>query len=44
MPGADKRKRVFVIGLDGVPFDLLRRWADQGHLPTLARLMDEGVA
>ncbi len=35
--------RVLVIGLDGVPFDLLRGWADAGHLPNIRRLMDEGV-
>ncbi|MCB0076196.1 MAG: alkaline phosphatase family protein [Anaerolineales bacterium] len=34
--------RVIVIGLDGATFDLIRPWAAEGHLPTLARLMDEG--
>jgi predicted AlkP superfamily phosphohydrolase/phosphomutase len=33
-----------VIGLDGVPWELLCRWAGEGHLPTLARLIEEGVA
>ncbi len=41
--GAVKSKRVFVIGLDGVPFDLLRRWADQGELPVLGGLIEHGV-
>ena len=36
--------RVLVIGLDGVPYPLLRAWADQGHLPNFKRLMDEGVS
>jgi predicted AlkP superfamily phosphohydrolase/phosphomutase len=35
---------VLIIGLDGGTFDLLRPWADQGHLPTLARLLRDGVA
>ncbi len=36
--------KVFVIGLDGVPFGIIRKWADEGHLPTMKRLMDEGVS
>ena len=35
--------RVLVIGIDGGTFDLIRPWADEGHLPNLARLMSEGV-
>ncbi len=35
--------RVLVIGIDGGTFDLIRPWAEQGHLPHLARLMDEGA-
>ncbi len=31
-----------IIGLDGVPLDLIRRWAAGGHLPTLRRLMETG--
>jgi predicted AlkP superfamily phosphohydrolase/phosphomutase len=38
-----KAKRVVIIGLDGVPLDLIRRWADSGHLPTLQRLMATGA-
>jgi predicted AlkP superfamily phosphohydrolase/phosphomutase len=34
--------RVLVVGLDGATFDLIRPWAAAGHLPTLARLMQEG--
>ncbi len=37
-------KRILIIGLDGVPFSLVREWAAAGHLPTLAKLMAEGVA
>lgn len=37
-------KRVFIFGLDGGTFDLIRPWAEQGHLPNLKRLMDEGTS
>jgi predicted AlkP superfamily phosphohydrolase/phosphomutase len=32
-----------VIGLDGGSPDLIRRWADEGKLPNLARLIEEGT-
>jgi predicted AlkP superfamily phosphohydrolase/phosphomutase len=35
---------VYVVGLDGADWSLLRPWADAGHLPTVARILDEGVA
>ncbi len=35
--------RVLIIGLDGVPLQLIRRWAEQGDLPTFRRLMREGA-
>jgi predicted AlkP superfamily phosphohydrolase/phosphomutase len=35
--------RVLVVGLDGATFDLIRPWAAAGHLPALARLMQEGI-
>ena len=35
--------RVWVIGLDGVPWTLLQPWIDAGYLPTLARLQAEGA-
>ena len=35
--------KVLVIGLDGATFDLIKPWADAGHLPTLQRLMREGA-
>ncbi len=37
-------KRVLVIGLDGVPFALIRDWAEAGHLPVLGGLIRSGVA
>jgi predicted AlkP superfamily phosphohydrolase/phosphomutase len=36
--------RAFVLGLDGVPWSLVSRWAATGELPNLARLMAEGAA
>jgi predicted AlkP superfamily phosphohydrolase/phosphomutase len=36
------KPRVLVIGLDGATWDLLRPWAAEGHLPHLARLLEEG--
>ncbi|USZ68048.1 alkaline phosphatase family protein [Halorussus salilacus] len=35
---------VYVVGLDGADWSLLRPWAEEGHLPALARILDEGVA
>jgi predicted AlkP superfamily phosphohydrolase/phosphomutase len=37
-------QKVLIIGLDGGTFDLLRPWADQGYLPNIARLLDEGTS
>jgi predicted AlkP superfamily phosphohydrolase/phosphomutase len=33
-----------VIGLDGIPWNLIERWTDEGHLPNFARLREEGAA
>ncbi len=35
--------KIFVLGLDGATFDLIRPWSDQGQLPTLQRLMQTGA-
>ncbi|MDY6876697.1 MAG: alkaline phosphatase family protein [Chloroflexota bacterium] len=37
------QRKVFVIGLDGATYDLIRPWAEQGKLPTFTRLMAEGT-
>ncbi len=37
------RTRVCAIGLDGVPLELIKAWAEAGHLPTLKKFMDEGA-
>jgi predicted AlkP superfamily phosphohydrolase/phosphomutase len=36
--------KVVVIGLDGATFGLLKPWIDQGHLPCLQSLIDQGVS
>ncbi len=38
-----KRSRVLVIGLDGATFDLIKPWSEQGYLPTLTKLLNEGA-
>jgi predicted AlkP superfamily phosphohydrolase/phosphomutase len=35
--------RLIVIGLDGVPYSLLREWTAAGVMPTLAGLMSRGI-
>ncbi len=35
--------RVWVIGLDGVPWTLLQPWIDAGYLPTLAKVQADGA-
>ncbi len=35
--------KLLIIGFDGATFDLIRPWAQAGHLPNLARIMDGGV-
>jgi predicted AlkP superfamily phosphohydrolase/phosphomutase len=44
MPGQAKKKsnRVCVIGLDGVPYGLIRDLAEKGILSTLGRIIDSG--
>ena len=34
--------KLLIVGFDGATFDLIRPWAEAGHLPNLARLMSEG--
>ncbi|NOZ71495.1 MAG: hypothetical protein GXP38_06215 [Chloroflexi bacterium] len=42
-PTPPPRPRLWILGLDGVPWTLLQPWIDQGHLPTLARLQAGGA-
>ncbi len=37
-------RKVLVIGLDGVTFELLTPWIKEGRLPTLGRLLAEGAS
>ncbi|WP_049970227.1 alkaline phosphatase family protein [Haladaptatus cibarius] len=37
-------ERAFVLGLDGVPWDLIRRWTEEGKLPNFARVVEEGAS
>jgi predicted AlkP superfamily phosphohydrolase/phosphomutase len=36
--------KLLIIGLDGATFDLIKPWAAEGQLPTLAKLMRDGVS
>ena len=38
-----ERRKVLVLGLDGATFKLLEPMAEEGRIPTLARLMDGGA-
>lgn len=35
-------KKTLVIGMDGAPYPLIKKWAESGDLPHLARLIDRG--
>jgi predicted AlkP superfamily phosphohydrolase/phosphomutase len=37
------KRKVAVFGLDGITFDLLQPWLDEGLMPNLARLMESGA-
>lgn len=37
------KRKVAVFGLDGITFDLLQPWLDDGRLPNLARLLNQGA-
>ncbi|RME60600.1 hypothetical protein D6779_01890 [Candidatus Parcubacteria bacterium] len=39
---ASLSQKVIVIGLDGATFDLIHPWVHAGHLPNIARLMQDG--
>jgi predicted AlkP superfamily phosphohydrolase/phosphomutase len=38
------RSKVVVVGLDGATFTLLRPWMEQGRLPYLKSLVDDGIS
>lgn len=37
-------RRVFVLGLDGATYDLIRPWVDEGHLPNFQCLLRDGAS
>jgi len=37
-----QNRRLFILGLDGGTFDLIRPWVKEGRLPNLGRLLDSG--
>ncbi len=37
------RSKLAIIALDGASPDLVKRWADEGHLPNLAELIERGT-
>ena len=38
-----KSKKIFVFALDGATWKLLDRWIEKGHLPFLAKLVNQGI-
>ena len=40
--GTKQSSRLVVIGLDSADFDLIQKWVHEGHLPTIAGLMESG--
>lgn len=36
-------RKVIIIGLDGVPYDLIAKWTAEGKLPNMASFQEEGV-
>lgn len=43
-PNPTVKRKVAVFGLDGITFDLLQPWLDEGRLPNLARLLQSGAS
>ena len=39
----DGESEAFVLGLDGVPWERLRRWVEEGELPAFAGLFEDGA-
>ena len=36
--------KLLIIGIDGATFDLIHPWIEEGHLPNLKRLVEQGVS
>jgi predicted AlkP superfamily phosphohydrolase/phosphomutase len=39
----DKKHRVFVLGIDGATFDLIKPWAREGKLPSFKKMFETGA-
>ncbi len=39
----DSPGKTIVVGLDGATFDLIKPWADEGYLPVLNKMMQDGA-
>ncbi len=39
----DNKTKVFILGIDGATFDLIKPWIAQGELPTFSYLMNNGT-
>jgi len=44
MMNSNHRSKVFIVGIDGGTLELVKPWAEQGKLPTFARMMQSGVS
>ena len=44
MSANSEPERAFVLGLDGIPWNLIEKWAAEAELPNFARMMEEGAA
>ncbi|MHC3439900.1 alkaline phosphatase family protein [Natrialbaceae archaeon A-gly3] len=44
MSGSIPSGRAFVLGLDGVPWQLIEQWTEEGALPNFSRLRAEGAS
>lgn len=42
--GGRYQDRTFILGLDGVPWELIAEWANAGELPAFRRVIEEGAA
>ena len=40
---AKKERKVIFIGLDGVPFEMIKDFSDTGIMPNIGRLIDRGI-
>lgn len=38
------RSRAFILGLDGIPWELIEKWTDDGELPNFQRVRSEGAS